>query len=104
MKYPRGTVLKWTAKALKPRRSPVTGEGQRHPDDRLVVLTADTMILYRWPRIETTDLLKTQDSFVEPANEPMPPGLLYDNSMTLPSLRAYDDDLAQEFKFVIVRM
>jgi hypothetical protein len=94
MKYPRGTILKWTKKALSPKRE---GASQRASDDRMVVLSHDEVIWYRDGIVNQLDMYKTQDSYVEPAlGEAMPKGLPVDAEEVR---RCNGDILVSEFGF-----
>lgn len=69
MKYPRGTVLRWTAKALSSSRA---GSSQRNSEQRMVVVDATTVILYSGSRIEDPAMHKSQDSYVEKSGQKTP--------------------------------
>lgn len=73
MKYPRGTVLKWTRKAM-------AASAQAMPYDRMIVLDASTVIWYdaNTNEVLATDMFKTQDSYVEVADGRTPHGLTID--------------------------
>lgn len=73
MKYPRGTVLKWTKKALDPKRE---GASQRTPDDRMIVLSHDEVMFVHAGIVEQVDVYKTHDSYVEPAADVYPKNYL----------------------------
>lgn len=68
MTYPRGTVLRWTAKAMRSARS-------RTQADRMIVLDDRTVVWFTNGCVLQTDMLKKQDSFVEPTSETVPVGL-----------------------------
>lgn len=61
MKYSRGTVLRWTPKAMDPRR-----EGARRcgHEDRMIVLSHDEVMFVHCGIVEQMDMYKTQDSYV----------------------------------------
>lgn len=61
MKFPRGTVLRWTPKALNTKTQ---GSSQRDPDDRMVVLSPNEVMFVYNGVIEQLDMYKRKDSYV----------------------------------------
>lgn len=95
MKYPRGTVLKLTPKALRQ----VKDMDDKH---RFIVLTADEAILYREGEVLASSLYKTHDSFVTLANETVPAGMTYDLKKSMaPNKPSVEQALATEFGYTI---
>ena len=69
MKYERGSVLKWSPKAMRPS-SP--GSQHRYPGHRMAVLTEQTVILYGPASVLDPAMHKTQDSYVVKTDEEPP--------------------------------
>lgn len=98
MKFNRGTLLRWTPKALNPRSE---GSAQRHVDDRMVVLSHDEVMFVRNGVIEQMDMYKTQDSYVCGAGlvaDLMPPRLRVHAEEVR---RCSADALVSEFKLIV---
>lgn len=95
MKYPRGSYLQWTEKALSPKRE---GSSQRSKDDRMIVISHDEVAFVHKGVVEQLDMYKTHDSYVTLAKEPMPKGLKVDKAEVL---RCNADVLVKEFGLVV---
>jgi hypothetical protein len=93
MKYPRGSYLQWTPKALKLSR-------ERHLEDRMIVLSHDEVAMVHKGVVEQLDMYKTQDCYVKLATEPCPKGLRVDR---LELVRCNAECLVKEFGFKITK-
>lgn len=108
MKYERGTIMRWSAKGLA-----ALGKKEANKRDRMVVLDAKTVTLYRGARILASAMYMTKDSFVEAIPADMPSGLLYEakrdqcagsnGMLTLKQITSIHA-LAMEFGWRLLRM
>jgi hypothetical protein len=106
VKYTRGTYLRWTTKALDPKRE---GSSQRSLDDRMILLSHNEVAFVHAGVVEQLDMYKTVDSYVRLApyttldgtlTTQAPRGLKVDRAEVK---RCSADALVKEFGFVLTK-
>jgi hypothetical protein len=103
MKYPRGTVLKWSDKAFSKAGS---DDGAPLKNERFIVLDKSLHIFVSEGKIVETDHYHRHDSFLESVKEPYPTkGMTHkvhaaDSASDIPKREI---DLAKEFGYKILR-
>lgn len=102
MKYPRGTVMEWTPKALRilPKRESDT-DASELKEQLLIVVDECSVICVRNGHVEHLDMYKTQDSFVQQSTKRM----RFDSiTISQSEVAAYKHGqrLVNEFGFIVV--